>query len=247
MDELRKQHDDILNNKPDSMSDADFAEIIENHKVNCPICNEADTATENDPEGGDMEKEFTQEDVDAAVNAAVAPIKAELEEIKSSIAEGEVDTRVAEAKADGDARVAAVQAQLDEALNAKGAAEAELANVISYLEGEIELQEIASYLDAVKAERRSALVDNSNLEESYIDENMDRWIAMDSETFEAVVEGFKSTKTVASKEETVTGGENAKLDTAMNNTRNDVGAESVRDDMKNIFAARNAGYNVKRI
>ena len=246
MDELRKQHDELLASKPESMSDADFAELIETHKVNCPICNEAHTAEEDSQEGGDMEKEFTQEDVDAAVNAAVAPIQAELDKIKSDIAEGEVDTRVAEAKAEGDARVAAVQAQLDDALNAKGVAEAQLADVISYLESEVELQEIASYLEAVKAERRTALVENSSLEESYIDENMDRWIAMDAETFEAVVEGFKSTKSVASKE-----GEgkveSAKLDTAMNNTRTDKAGESVRDDMKNIFAARNAGYNVKRI
>ena len=107
MDELRKQHDELLANKPEDMSDGEFAALIEKHKDTCPFCNEELIAqNDNDPEGGDMDKTFTQEELDAAVLAAVAPIQAELQTIKDAAAEGEVETRVAEAKAERDAEVA---------------------------------------------------------------------------------------------------------------------------------------------
>ena len=66
MDELRKQHDDLLANKPEEMSDGEFAALIEDHAKTCPFCNDKLIAEDNndtDPEGGDMDKTFTQEEL----------------------------------------------------------------------------------------------------------------------------------------------------------------------------------------
>ena len=252
LEELQKRHDELLANKPAGMSEVDFAQHIADHKSTCAFCNEdIDISSQ---EGGDMDKEFTQEDIDAAVKEATAPLQAELDKIKSKAAEGEIDARVAEAEAAGEAKVADIQTKLDEAVNAKGAAESELANVLAYLEQEETVKAEAERKESLKAERRQALVENTNMNEQYIDENIDRFVAQDEEQFNAFLEDMKAHSVKASQEEGEGEGEGegqpegASLDTAMDSTRtHKSGKTDIRGDISNLVAGRKHGYNVKRI
>jgi hypothetical protein len=247
MDELKKLHDEHLANKPDSMSDEDYASVIEQHKTNCPFCNDQ-AISDNDPEeGGDMDT-FTQEELDAAVEAAVAPIQAELKGLKDSAAESEVDTRVAEAKAEADERVAELQAQLEAAVLEAQTAKDELANLNSYLESEKEAAELAELYEAVKADRKAKIAEVANFPEDFLEANLDRWCAEDEESFAARLEEWKISS--SKKEEVV---EEASLSneairsTAMNSVRPVETEAKIKGDLANLFAAGTAGYDIKKL
>lgn len=242
MDELRKQHDDLLANKPEEMSDGEFAALIENHKETCPFCNDKLIAND-DPEGGDMDKTFTQEELDAAVLAAVAPIQAELKSLKDAAAEGEVETRVAEAKAERDQEVADLQAQLDEAVNAKGAAETELANALAYLKAESEASELAELFTAIKVDRKAKIEEVANFPEEYLEANLDRWCEKDEEEFAAMLADWK----IASTPKVESAAGETVVETAMKNTRPVETGSNVKEDLANLFSAVDAGINVRKV
>ena len=217
MDELRQEHDNLIANKPDNMSDEDFATLLEDHKPNCPFCNESFKAQEIEiPEGGDMEKTFSKEELEAAVSAAVAPIQAELDSIKESTEQAEVDSRVAEAEAEADRRVAEIQEQLEAAELAAGNARTELANTIAYLEGEKETAELAEWADALRTARKAQVEEVANFSPEFVEANLDRWVAESDEDFAARVAEWEvsSIKPAVEKED-----DKADLDTAMSNVR----------------------------
>jgi|JI9StandDraft_1071089.scaffolds.fasta_scaffold06175_2 hypothetical protein len=248
MDELRKQHDDLLANKPEEMSDGEFAALIEDHAKTCPFCNDKLIAEDNndtDPEGGDMDKTFTQEELDAAVLAAVAPIQAELQSFKDSAVEGEVEARVAEAKAESDAEKADLQAKLDEAVNAKGAAETELANVLAFLATESEAAELAEWFTAIKAERKAQIEEVANFPADYLEANLDRWCEKDDAEFAAMIADWK----IASAPKAVEpAGEEAARETAMKNIRPvESGSTVLKGDLANLFGAADAGIDIRKV
>lgn len=216
MDELREQHDQLLASKPDSMSEGEFAALLEDHKPNCPFCNTDFKAQLDIPEGGDMEKTFSQEELEAAVSAAVAPIQAELESLKDSAEQSVVDTRVAEAQAEADIKVAEIQDQLEAAVLDAGNARAELANLIAFLEGEKEASELAELAEAIRSDRKAKVEEASSFTPEFIEANLDRWCAESDDDFAArVAEWEVSSVKVAEKEVD----ESASLDTAMTNVR----------------------------
>ena len=86
MDDLIKAHDELLENAP---ADFDLAK----HKTECPVCNP--TVINEPDERGEVDKTFTQEQLDAAVEAALAPIRDELKAFKDAEAAGEVDSKIA--------------------------------------------------------------------------------------------------------------------------------------------------------
>jgi DNA repair exonuclease SbcCD ATPase subunit len=247
MDELKKLHDEHLANKPDSMSDEDYASIIDEHKETCPFCNEKLIAQNDPEEGGDMDT-FTQEELDAAVSAAVAPIQAELQEIKDSAAESEVDTRVAEAKAEADERVAELQGQLEAAVLEAQAAKTELAELHTFLESEKEATELAELYEAIKADRKAKIAEVASFPEDFLEANLDRWCAEDEDAFAARLEEWKVT---SKKEETVADEANlsdeALRSTAMQSVRPVQTDAKIKGDLANLFAAGTAGYDIKKL
>lgn len=216
MDDLIKEHDDIVNNKPESMSDGAWEAILEKHRADCEICNTEDNKTDN-PEGGDMEQTFTKEEVDAVVQEAVAPIQAELDSLKESAAAEEIDVRVAEAKAEAEATVTEMQNKLEDAVLSETNAKAELDNVLAYLASVKEEAEVAEWVTAVRAERESIVKDATNFSDEFIAENLDRWSAESAEDFASRVAEWKASAVKVDSTEDVD--ESAKLDTAMTNVR----------------------------
>lgn len=242
MDKLKEEHDELLANKPDSMSDEDYASFMEEHKESCPFCNE--NANEEPTEGGDMDKQFTQEELDAAVEAAVAPIKTELESLKDSAEQSEVDARVAEAKAEGDTKVAEIQEQLDAAVLNAETVKTELDDLKAYLESEKEAAELAELFEARKAERKAQIEEVASFPEDYLTANLDRWCEKDDEEFAQLIEDWK----VTAKKEDDSESDQAFRDTAIKNVRDAANkGDSTNGDLKNIFGARTAGIKIKNL
>jgi hypothetical protein len=193
---------------------------------------------------------FTQEELDAAVSAAVAPIQAELQSLKDSAAESEVDTRVAEAKAEADERVAELQGQLEAAVLEAQAAKTELAELTAFLEAEKEAVELAELYEAIKADRKAKIAEVASFPEDFLEANLDRWCAEDEDAFAARLEEWKVT---SKKEETEPVTDEAHLSdeairsTAMQSVRPVKTDAKIKGDLANLFAAGTAGYDIKKL
>jgi hypothetical protein len=233
MDELRQAHDELLKNKPDTAV---------HDETDCIFCNE-----EFNSEGGGDMKTFTEDELNAAVEAAIEPVQAELNELKNAQAQGEVDTRVAEANAEADRRVAEVQTQLDEAMVQKGAAEKELSDTVDFLVAEEAAKREAAEIAARTDERKVSIEELAVFEADYVEANMERWLALEDEDFAALVEDWK---TIASSKASESEGEESETtpipDSAMNSTRDSAGS-SKTDDFSDILGARKAGVNIHNI
>ena len=230
MDELQQLHDDLLSIKPEAISDEDFAALLDEHKENCPFCNENLMANKDPEERGDMEKEFTQAELDDAVAAAVAPIQTELEAVQATIAETEVDSRVAEAKAEAETKVAELQEALEAAELRAGNAETELANVLAFLEGEKEAAELAELASAIREDRKAKIEEVANFSPDFIEANLDRWCAEDEDAFTARLEEWKASSVTKSTET-----ESASLHTSIKNVRPVETETSIKTDLASFL------------
>lgn len=236
MDELKRLHDEHLASRPESISDEDFAALIDEHKENCPFCNEHLTVNKDPEERGDMEKEFTQAELDDAVTAAVTPIQKELDSIKNSIAESEVDIRVAEAESKVEAaelKVAELQKALEEAELRAGNAETELSNVVTFLATEKELSELAELAVAIRKERKAKIEEVANFTSEFIEANLDRWCTEDDEAFAARLEEW-----AANSVEKVSEQEVASLTTSVKNIRPVETETSIKTDLASFLTTK---------
>lgn len=231
MDELQQLHDDLLSIKPEAISDEDFAALLDEHKENCPFCNENLMANKDPEERGDMEKEFTQAELDDAVAAAVAPIQTELEAVKATIAETEVDSRVAEAKAEAETKVAELQEALEAAELRAGNAETELANTLAFLEGEKEAAELAELASAIREDRKAKIEEVANFTPEFIEANLDRWCAEDDDSFTARLEEWAASSVAKTPE-----AESASLNTSIKNVRPVETETSIKSDIASFLA-----------
>lgn len=231
MDELQQLHDDLLSTKPEAISDEDFAALLDEHKENCPFCNENLMANKDPEERGDMEKEFTQAELDDAVAAAVAPIQTELEAVQATIAETEVDSRVAEAKAEAETKVAELQEALEAAELRAGNAETELANTLAFLEGEKEAAELAELASAIREDRKAKIEEVANFTPEFIEANLDRWCAEDDDSFTARLEEWAASSVAKTPE-----AESASLNTSIKNVRPVETETSIKSDIASFLA-----------
>jgi hypothetical protein len=229
MDELKRQHDEHLASRPESISDEDFAALIEEHKENCPFCNEHLTVTKDPEERGDMEKEFTQAELDDAVATAVTPIQNELDSIKNSIAESEVDARVEAAEL----KIAELQKALEEAELRAGNAETELSNVVTFLATEKELSELAELAVAIREDRKAKIEEVANFTSEFIEANLDRWCKEDDEAFAARLEEW-----AANSVEKVSEQEVASLSTSVKNIRPVETETSIKTDLASFLTTK---------
>lgn len=243
MADYKEMHDNLITNKPGDMSQAEFDELLKAHKEDCPFCND-DITTRPEERGDNVgDNNFTQDEVDAAVEAAVAPVQAELDNINKFLAESQVDDRVAEAMAAGDERVAEVQAELDKAVAAKGAAEKQLEETLQFFAELQELAELNELYEARKSERKAHIAEAASFSDEYIEQNIDRWAALIDEDFEATVADWKA---IPSKAEVTDDKDESLRSTAMQNVRPS-GATSASSDLEDVLAAGKHGFNIKRL
>ena len=236
-DKLREEHDRLLAEKPESAV---------HDEENCIYCNGNDDSNE----GGDM-KTYTEEEFNKAVADAVAPVKAELESLKSTLAEGEVEDRVAEAKAEADAKMAEAQAELDKAEAAKSVAEKALADTLAYLEQIEEDRKAEAALEELRGSRRAAIEELALYDAEFIDSKLDFWTSLSEDDFAALVESIKVTAEAAaekarkSTEETDESGDDGS--DVLDSTRNDTAGAESKDDLGSVLGARTAGVDIRTL
>lgn len=184
MDALQEEHDYLLSIKPDGAS----------HDVtNCNFCN-----SDSPLEGGDMNtRMYTEDELTSAVSEAVAPIQAELDSLRSSLAEDEVEARVSAAKAEVEAQVAELQTKLDAAEIRAVEAEAARDEILGWLEAEAAAKTEAEELAARREARLVAVKEAASFSDEHIEANLDRWTALDDEVFEALVDDWKAIQKAA--------------------------------------------------
>lgn len=218
---------------------------------NCNICTPTQVGQDNSTEGGDMSKSYTEEEFTAAVLEAVAPVKAELDKLRTSQAQVEIDAAIATAVAAVEAQVADLETQLDAATVRATAAEQKFTDTVVILLAEAEEKAAAELRESKREERRAAVKAATALEDAYIDSKLDRWVAMSDEDFAAQIEDWKAlgakpataqAPSTASKED---GNLSAAAETAMNNTR----TEGTQDlsDAKLVFGAHLSGLDIRKI
>lgn len=242
MSYLNDIHDMLLNEMPDG-ADHDTA--------NCVICNNGNinnNIDHNSEEGGDM-KTYTEDEFTAAVAEAVAPLQAELEAIRTSQAQEEIEAHVAEAVITAEAKILELQAELDKAELRVAEAEKSRDEIVAWLEGEVEAAEEAARLETLRTERLSAIKEVASFGDEYIEANLDRWVAMDDEVFASVLEDWKAvstaTRQVEAEVDTDTEEVEAEIpaETAMNNIRTADETSVARD----VINARLRGIDVRNI
>lgn len=193
MDEtLKKEHDELLASKPDGVA---------HDAANCPICTPGEPVvhTEIDPNGGDMSKTYTEDELKAAIEAATAPLAAELTAIKEGESAAQIAAQIAEAVAAVEAEKAELQAALDAALVSATTAEAAHAELVTYLEAETVAAEEAAAFEAIKAERLTQVSEVASFSDEHKAANADRWAKMSEEDFTAQISDWKEIASAATK------------------------------------------------
>lgn len=181
----------------------ELAEIHEDLKAkgatcppDCPLCRE--TAAKEDrplPETDVLLREKEQE---------LAALRSRIEELTDQQAAADVDARIAEAreqaKAETDqvkAQLAELQAKYDQTVLEAGQAKKDLDDTLAYLQTAAEEAEAAAAqaaaIEAAKADRRAKVEEfASRFPENFIEENIDRWAALEEVAFTAMLEGWKA-------------------------------------------------------
>lgn len=242
---FKEQHDKLL---------LDIPEGVSHDAASCNFCtpNANQVGHDISTEGGDMTT-YNDEDFTAAVQVATAtavanataPLQAEIDRLKADQATSEIDSKIAEAKAEVQAELEKVQAELDSAMVKATNAETERDNIVAYLTEEAQRIEAATLRESKRDERRAAVQEASNLPDEYIDANIDRWVAMADEDFEAAVADWKNVpKAKADDKKKESGDLSQSKDTAMDGTRNENGTTS---DAKSVFQAIVAGVDVRKL
>lgn len=181
--EFKILHGRLLEEKPEGAS---------HDEASCQFC----AMEDNDLEGGVMEG-FTQEDLDAAVAAAVKPLEDQITQMSASQEEVAIQNRIDEATTPLKEQVTQLQADLDVAVLEASTSKDALTNTVAYLE-QVETETAAEAAkSALRDERIAKVKEITSFPEDHIAKSAERWAAMSDEDFEAQVESWQL---IASKE-----------------------------------------------
>ena len=217
LEDLKAEHDTLLATKPEG---------LEHDAIECEFC-EAEVATEtetatNSAKGGDMST-YTEDELQAAIAAAVTPVSEELASFKASQEAEEVEARIAQAKAEAETAKAEVEAQLDTVTLERDEAVKAKTELEGYLAEEAKKVEEAAEFAAKRDERVAQVKEVASFSDEHVEASADRWTAMADEDFAGLLEDWKA---VAAKK--VEGGTTTVIPaaTAMTATRDEGGSEA---------------------
>ena len=195
-------HDLMLSFKPSGVE----------HPSDCPLCAVEDGATA-DTEGGVMsDPTYTQEELDAAVAAAVKEIQARLEM-------SETQESFAKEKEALEARIEELQVQLDKAVLETEQAKTDGESVLAFLTQAKADEEEAEQKEAKKNDRKEKMKKYA-FQDEYVEANAERWAAMSDEQFDAYLADLESSGARKS-EDTESTEEEIPAETAMTATAAD--------------------------
>lgn len=233
MNDLKSEHDALLAEKPSD---------VEHDIEQCPFCNS------DLEEGGDMSNlTYTEDEVKEAVEAAVTPLKEQLSTYHASEQAEAVEARINEAVSEKDAEISELQKALDSATLRADTSEQAYDSLVAYLEG-VSAEEAAEAERAARKDARLAAVKEvASFREEYLNGNIDRWTAMDDESFDALLVDWKAVATAAGHKEEIGEVTEATIpaSTAMDSTRNE--SDSKASGVREVMRASLRGIDLKTI
>lgn len=138
-------------------------------------------------------KTYSEDEVEALVQKAVADATAELstklagiEAEKTDAEKAEVATQMAEL----DEKIKELHAKLDTAVLETANANQEKADLVAYLESVNADAERAAEIASLRTERVAKVAEVAAFPQEYLDANTDRWAAMTEQDFEAAVADY---------------------------------------------------------
>lgn len=194
-------------------------------------------------EGGDvMSKTYTQEEYDAVVEQVEA-VSARLAEIEASAEQEAVEARFAEVAEKHAEELAELQSKLDAAVLEAEAVKAEMSELKETLE-----KEAAAWVEAAEiAERRedrlARVKEVASFPEDYLEANVDRWAAMDEDTFEASLADYASVSKAAASESEKD--DEVPAETALETERETASAEA--SAVRGVLAFRAQGIDPRTV
>lgn len=204
-----------------------------------------DVSASATPQGGDMDKTYTEDDLAVAIAKALEPVQAELETFKTQADAEAQAAKIAEIEEAHAAEVAALQQKLDESVIAATAATEAHDAVVAWLESAA--AEIAEA--AVRAERTDERVSKvkevANFSDEFVAENTERWVAMSDEEFDATVGGYAAAIAAAVKPSEKKEPE-VDLSTAMAGERDTAGAND-KSAVSTAFSWRRQGFDPRTV
>lgn len=232
---LRTFHDAILALKPEDAADHVAAD--------CPVCSgPEEVASDTTPGGTQVTDTKTYEAEYKEASDKVAALEAQVAELSKAREAEEIDSKLAEVKAEAEAQVADLQSKLDaatlEAATAKEAHEAFVKEIEDFQAAEA----AAEAFETAKAERIAAVKEAAPaLPDEYLTENADRFAKMDEESFQASLEGFKA---IASKTPVKAG--EIPATTAMTAART-TSDETSGNPLRDVLSLRFSGVDTRTI
>ena len=136
------------------------------------------------------DKTYTEDDLKAAVAEALAPVQAELDQLRLKDKASETDAAIEQVKAEYTSTIEDLQRQLDEEAIKAESARNELANVVSYLEAEVNADAERAEFEARRAARIEAVNEVAEFPEDRLEASADRWAKMSDEEFASLLEDF---------------------------------------------------------
>lgn len=199
--EHKELHDRLLANLPEGAT---------HEAESCPFCALSEAVAASDatdtPKGGDMSDTttYTQEDLDSAIEQAVAeatkPLSEELADIQAAASEEQIETRIAEVRAEASATEETLTAQVEEATAKAAEAQEAHDSLVALLEATKAEEDAQAELTRVKTERLDKIQEVATFEDEYVEANADRWAQMDEDAFSAMLEALGSVKSETSTE-----------------------------------------------
>lgn len=140
-------------------------------------------------------KAITQDDVQAAVDKAVAeataPLQTELDAFRADAGTAEIETQLAEAKAPLETKITELQAELDAKVLEATASAAELDELKTFLDDAAATAEAAAEVASKVETRKTEVAAVASFPEEYVTANAERWAAMDDAGFATYLEDLK--------------------------------------------------------
>lgn len=235
MDELKQAHDKLLAEMPEGESHDTAA---------CHLCNPELLPVKDSDERGEMET-FTKDELEAAVQAAVAPLQAKIDELNADKEAGEVAQEVAEVTAAKDAVIADLRADLDAKVIEATEATTKLNDTVAFLEAQAAEAEAAEALAALKEARLVAIKEVASFPEDHIAKNIDIWAAMSEDAFASQLETWALLS--AGKNDSANE-DGSFAETAMHNLRKDKDtAPAFKSGLSAILDVREAGASLRNL
>ena len=197
------------------------------------------------------DKTYTEDDLKAAVAEALAPVQAELDQLRLKDKASETDAAIEQVKAEYTSTIEDLQRQLDEEAIKAESARNELANVVSYLEAEVNADAERAEFEARRAARIEAVNEVAEFPEDRLEASADRWAKMSDEEFASLLEDFAAAAAPSKKA--------AKVDEQDEKTKDKAGLESTgfkpsetaslsdKSLRREVLGFRNAGIDPTRI